>query len=170
MRRDFLSYGAVIVFFGGVVLWATDASLRAVAFAAIAAAILLLAVALLVRRAPAVLLVGERTGEHLDELHRAIGDAGFRIETCPGPASGSCPAEHGRPCPAHEDPVAAVVLRHPDEGTRLPPCGRALGIVEMAIEEGSDRAPEFEGAYARVGLERGTTTVLDTLDRLVTRA
>lgn len=169
MRKDFLSYGAAIVFFGGVVLWATDASLRAVAFAAIAAAILLLAAALLVRPAPAVLLVGERPDEHLDSLHRAIGEAGFRIETCPGPASGSCPAEHGRPCPAHEHPVAAIVMRHPDETAPLPPCGRALGIVEMAVEEDSDRAAEFEGSYARIGLGRGTTAVVETLDRLVTR-
>lgn len=167
MRREYLMYGAIVVLFGGVALWATEAPWQAVALSAVAAALLLLAGAVSVRPAPALILVGERSGERLEPLHRALGQAGYDVEVCPGPENSPCPAAHGRPCPAHGRPVAALVIRHPGQTDPLPPCGRALQIAELAVEEGSDRPPELEDGYGRIGIERGTTEVLGTLDRLL---
>jgi hypothetical protein len=165
MRREYLAYGAVFLFFAGVVLWATEAPWQAVAVVG-GAAVVLLAMSALARPAPVVLVVGERADERLDSLHRAFEDAGFDLEVCPGPENSACPAVHGRPCPAHDHVVAAVVVRHPDEAGALPPCGEALHVPEIAVEEHSDRQIEVDGRYARVGLERGPEAVLDALDRV----
>jgi hypothetical protein len=162
MRREYLAYGAVFLFFAGVVLWATEPMAggrrrrperggpprdgRA--------------------RRPAPVLVVGRCRQRLDSLHRAFEDAGFDLEVCPGPENSACPAVHGRPCPAHDHVVAAVVVRHPDEAGALPPCGEALHVPEIAVEEHSDRQIEVDGRYARVGLERGPEAVLDALDRI----
>jgi len=167
MRREYLMYGAVVVLFGGVVLWATEAPWQAVALAGVAAGALLLAGAVSVRPAPALIVVGERSGERLESLHRALDRAGYGVEICPGPENSPCPAEFGRPCPAHGRPIAALVIRHPDQADPLPPCGRALQVAELAVEEASDREPELEGGYGRIGIERGTSEVLGTLDRLL---
>jgi hypothetical protein len=37
----------------------------------------------------------------------------------------------------------------------------------LAIEEDSEREPEFVGRYGRVGLERGPKAVTEALDRLL---
>jgi len=91
MRREYLLYGAAVVLFGGVVLWATEAPWQAVALAAVAAAMLLVAGAVAVRPAPGLIVVGERSGERLEPLHRALGQAGFDVEVCPGPENSPCP-------------------------------------------------------------------------------
>ena len=167
MRREYLAYGGVFLLFAGVVLWATEAPWQAGAILGGAAAVLLVLSAL-ARSAPTVLVVGERPGERLETLHRALEEAGFDIEVCPGPENSDCPALHGRPCPAHCDPVAAVVVRHPDETTALAPCGEVLHVPEVAVEEDSNREIEVEGGYARVGIERGPEAVLDALERAST--
>ena len=76
----------------------------------------------------------------------------------------------GRPCPAHGNPVAAVVIRHRDETEALAPCGEAFKIAELAVEEDSNREPELVGRYGRVGLERGPEAVGDALDQLLSNA
>ncbi|HEX5949763.1 MAG TPA: hypothetical protein VFZ96_02080 [Actinomycetota bacterium] len=167
MRRDFLLYAGAIVIFGGVVLWAADASWEAILVAAVVAVALLAVAALLARPGPRLLVVGERPEEDLEPLRRELRADGFLLETCPGPESSACPAVSGRPCPAHGEPVAAVVIRHPGETGALAPCGEAFRIPELAVEEDSDREPEFVGRYGRVGLARGPQAVTDALDRLL---
>lgn len=169
MRREYLLYGAVFVVFGGVVLWATDAPWEAVAIAAGVALGLLLAAALLVTRAPTVLLVGATADTQLELLDGMLRRGGFDVETCPGAQDGACPVLSGKPCPAHDRPVAAVVVRHPDETQGLAPCGEAFRIPELTVEEGSDRAPEFSGRYGRIGIERGSEAVSEALDRLLAK-
>lgn len=170
MKAQYLLYGAAIVVFGAVVLWATDAPAAAVALAGVLALGLLAAGGLLVRPSPTVLLVGRREGEDLGALETALRRDGFDIETCPGPENSACPALAGKPCPAHGGPVAAVVLRHPDERGGLAPCGEAFAIPELAVEQGSAREPEFAGRYARIGIERGPEAVGRALDRLLAGA
>ncbi len=167
MRRFSFLYGGVVVLFGGVVLWASDAPAGAAAIAAGTALLLLLAAAMFVRPAPTLLVVGEREGEDLEALHRELQQVGFGLEMCPGPENSACPVLSGKPCPAHGEPVAAIVIRHPDETEALAPCGEAFKIAELAVEEDSSREPELVGRYGRVGLERGTEAVSDALERLL---
>lgn len=170
MKREYLLYGAVIAVFGGVVLWATDAPWEAVAIAAGVALGLLLAAALFVTRGPTVLLVGPTPADgQLELVEGVLRRGGFDVEMCPGPQDGGCPVLSGKPCPAHERPVAAVVVRRADETQGLAPCGEAFRIPELAVEEGSDRAPEFVGRYGRVGLERGPEAVSEALERLLAK-
>jgi hypothetical protein len=168
MKREYLVYGAAIVVFGGVVLWATEAPWEAVAVAAGIAIGLLLAAGLIVKPSPTVLLVGS------DGQREVLGDMlrrdGFQVEVCPGPEDSACPVLTGRPCPAHGRPVAAVVIRRPGDVQGLAPCGQAFRIPELAVEEDSDREPEFAGRYARVGIGRGVDAVSETLDRLLTQS
>jgi hypothetical protein len=167
VKRDYLLYGGVVVLFGGVVLWATGASWEATAVAAAVAGALLLVAALVVRPTPALLVVGERAGEDLEELRSELRRDGFVLQACPGPGNSPCPVLAGRPCPAHGQPVAAIVIRHPDEVEPLAPCGEALWVPELAVDEDSDRAAEFEGRYGRVGIGRGPAAVTEALDRLL---
>jgi hypothetical protein len=167
VRRDFFLYAGAIVLFGSVVLWATDASWEASVVVACVAIALLAVAALLARPGPRLLVVGERAEEALEPLRRELREDGFVLETCPGPESSACPVVSGRPCPAHGDPVAAVVIRSPGDTDALAPCGEAFRIPELAVEEDSDREPEFVGRYGRVGLERGPEAVTEALDRLL---
>jgi hypothetical protein len=170
MRREYLLYGAVVIVFGAIVLRAAGAPWAPAAIAGIVALALVLVAVFLAKPAPIALLVGERAGDRLERLHRALEDAGFDVEVCPGPENGPCPVEHGKPCPASGRPVAAVVVRHADDAMGLAPCGQALTIAELAVEEGSDREPEFQGRYGRVGIDRGLEAVTEALDRLLERA
>jgi len=165
MKREYLVYGAAIVVFGGVVLWATEAPWEAVAVAAGVAIGLLLAAGLIIKPSPTVLLVG--SDGHQEQLSEMLRSGGFEVEVCPGPEDSACPVLSGKPCPAHGRPVAALVVRHPGDAQGLAPCGQAFRIPELAVEEGSDREPEFAGRYARVGLDRGPEVVSQTLDRLL---
>lgn len=167
MRRDYLLYAGAIVLFGGVVLWAMDASWEATLLAAFVALALVAVAALLARPGPRILVVGERSEEDLEPLRRELRADGFVLETCPGPGNSACPVISGRPCPAHGEPVAAVVIRHPGDRDALAPCGEAFRIPELAVEEDSDREPEFVGRYGRVGLVRGPEAVTEALDRLL---
>lgn len=170
MRRDYLLYGSAIVLFGGVVLWASEAPWQVTAIALALAAALLLVAAATLRPAPTVLVVGEREDEDLTALRETIRREGFRLERCPGPGDGPCPVLHGRPCPAHGEPVAAVVVHHPGETGPLPPCGEAFRIPELVVEEESSRELELAGRYGRVGIERGPEAVLEALDRMLAGA
>jgi hypothetical protein len=165
MRTEFLMYGAVVVAFGGVVLWATDASPSIVVLLALAAAALLLPLTWLGRGRERMLVVAETGVER--PLANAFEAAGFEVWECTGPAEGACPALAGKPCPMHDRPLAAVIVRHEGETRGLAPCGTALRVPALAVEEGSDREPEVVGRVARVGAGRGVDQVLETVDRLV---
>ncbi len=166
MKREYLVYGAAIAVFGGVVLWATEAPWESVAVAAGIAIGLLLAAGLIVKPSPTVLLVG--SDGRREVLEGVLRRDGFQVEVCPGPEDSACPVLSGRPCPAHGRPVAAVVIRRQDDVQGLAPCGQAFRIPELAVEEDSDREPEFAGRYARIGIDRGVDAVSETLDRLLT--
>jgi hypothetical protein len=167
MRRDLLLYGSAIVLFGGIVLWAAQAPWQVTAVALAVAGALLLAAAIALGPAPTVLVVGEREGEDLTPLRETIADAGFRLERCPGLWAGPCPVLAGKPCPAHGEPVAAIVVRHPGETGPLPPCGEAFRIPELVVEEDSDRELEVLGRYGRVGLGRGPAAAVQALERML---
>ncbi|GIU98915.1 MAG: hypothetical protein KatS3mg014_0531 [Actinomycetota bacterium] len=167
MRRDTLLYGGAIVLFGGVVLWAAQAPGQVIALAVVLAVALLLAAALALRPEATLLIVGERPGEDLEPVRRVA--EGYRVLRCPGPSDGPCPVLLGRPCPAGPEPAAALVVRHADERGPLAPCGQALSIPEVVIEEGSDRELEIQGRYARLGLDRGTEELDRALDRMLGR-
>ncbi len=167
MRNEFLAYIAVFVLFGAVLLWAGDATLPVVLFfAGLASAILLVAIAG-IRRAPRLLVVGERPGEP-HPLRDVFDGAYFETWECPGPADRPCPVHLGKPCPISERPVAAVIYRRADEAGPMAPCGKALRVPTLLVEEGTERRPEVAGRDARVGWERGPDAVLATLDELVT--
>jgi hypothetical protein len=167
VRRDVLLYGSAIVLFGGVVLWAAQAPWQVAAIALAVAGALLLAAAFALRPAPTVLVVGEREDEDLTDLREAFRREGFRLERCPGPDDGLCPVLAGRPCPAHGDPVAAVVVHHPGQTGPLPPCGETFRIPELVVEEDSDRELEVVGRYGRVGLAPGPEAAVRALDRML---
>ena len=164
MRIDLLLYGAVFVLFGGVVLWATDAPSEIIVVSALAAAVLLLVLAALVDGRRRMLVVGET--EEQRPIALAFEGAGYEVWECAGPENGSCPVEVGKPCPMHDRPQAVVIVRHEGEIHALAPCAKALRVPALAVEEGSDREPEFAGRFARVGAERGTEAVVETADRL----
>jgi len=169
MKREYLFYGAALLLFGGVVLWATDAPWEAVAIAGGIALGLLLAAALFVKPSPTVLLVGASSSGELERLDAMLRSGGFDVEVCPGPENSACPVTSGAPCPAHGRPVAAVVVRHPGDAQGLAPCGEAFRIPELAVEEGSHRAPEFAGRYGRIGVERGPEAISEALERLLAK-
>jgi hypothetical protein len=164
MRAEFLLYGAVVAVFGGVVLWATDAPGEIWVATAIAAGVLLLVLATMAESRRRMLVVGETADERPVAL--AFEAAGYEVWECAGPAEGPCPALSGKPCPMHDRPTAAVIVRHEGEVGALPPCGTALRVPALAVEEGSDREPEFAGRVARVGARRGAEAVVETADRL----
>jgi len=170
VRRDILLYGSAIVLFGGVVLWAAQAPWEVTAVALIVAGVMLLAAAVALGPPPTVLVVGEREDEDLAPLRETIRREGFRLERCPGPNDGLCPVLAGKPCPAHGEPVAAVVVHHPGETGPLPPCGEAFHIPELVVEEDSDRELEVVGRYGRVGLARGPEEAVRALDRMLAGA
>lgn len=165
--NEWLAYGAAILLFGAVVLWADEAEWPVIAvFAALAAALLLIMA--FPRRTPRVVVVGERTEIPVSPLRGTLGEAGFDVCTCAGPVGRPCPVTLGRACSIGERrPVAAVIFRRPDETGPLPPCSRALFVPSLSVEEGSTRLPEFAGRYARVGWERGPDAVVKTLERLL---
>ncbi len=137
---EYTGYAATVAAFAAVVLWASDAP-AAVVIAAAAIAVVLLALVLRSRRRTArVLVVGPRRTEPVDLLEEALDDAGFGVTHCPGPTVRACPVYAGRPCPVHGRPVAAVIVREAGSWTPVPPCGRALRIPTLPIEDG-DRAP-----------------------------
>ncbi len=168
MRRETLLYGGAIVLFGGVVLWAAEAPWQVTTIALVLAGLMLVAAAALLRPAPTLLIVGEPAEGGLGPAGPAL--EGYRILRCPGPTRGLCPVLVGRPCPAGGAPDAAVVLRRPDEHGPLAPCGEALGIPQLVVEEGSDRELEVRGRYARVGSRRGPAEVERALDAVLTLA
>lgn len=164
MRRDTLLYGGAFVLFGGVVLWAAEAPPAVIGVAIALGAALLLVAAVTLRPAPMLLLVG-RSATALEPVRRLV--RGYRVRPCAGPSDGPCPVLLGRPCPAGPEPIAALVVRSAGERGPLAPCGRALRIPEIVIEEGSDRELEVRGPYARVGLERGSQEVRLALETML---
>jgi hypothetical protein len=152
MRRGFLGYGAAVLVFAAVILWAADApGAVALTFFALSAALLAAMLATIERRRT-VLLVGERPGAPELALIEAFGAAGYGVCRCYGPSNRPCPALRGLACPAWSDrPTAAVILRREGEIGAVPPCGSALLVPSV----------EVHGEPSRV--------VVKTLDRALGR-
>jgi hypothetical protein len=176
-RDEYLGYMAVIVGFAAVVLWAQEVSPAVVMALAAVAVLLLLTMLWNVGRTTRVLLVGDRDDEPVYLMEERLDEAGFEVRRCPGPGVRTCPVEQGRPCPIHGHQVAAVIVGRSDGAAVTAPCGRALHVPALVVEEDTPAEPEIttviaEGARERrgyVGWERGPDTVVRTLDRLLAR-
>ncbi|MFB3738951.1 MAG: hypothetical protein ACE14W_08295 [Candidatus Velamenicoccus archaeovorus] len=174
-RDEYLGYVAVIVGFAAVVLWAREVPPAVVAALATAAALLLLALLWNVRRTARVLLVGDREEEPVALMEERLDEAGFEVVRCSGPGVRTCPVELGRPCPVHGRQVAVVVVGRSDGAAVGAPCGRALHLPALVVEEDTEAEPEIttvtdedvRGRRGYVGWRRGPETVVATLDRLL---
>ncbi|HEX9121821.1 MAG TPA: hypothetical protein VF984_00445 [Actinomycetota bacterium] len=174
-RDEYLGYVAVIVGFAAVVLWAAGVALAVVTTLAAVAASLLLAMLRNVARTARVLLVGDRSDEPVYLMEERLDDAGFEVRRCPGPGVRPCPVDAGRPCPIHGPSIAAVIVGPADGAAMDAPCGRALHVPTLVVEEDTPAEPQVtkvteDGRQERrgyVGWERGPETVVGTLERLL---
>jgi hypothetical protein len=141
MRNEYLGYGAAVLLFGGVVLWVDEAPAAVViTFFGLSVALIAVMLASLPTR-PKVLLVGERPGDPAVELIEAFGKAGYGLCRCYGPSNRPCPVLLGMACPAWSDrPAAAIIMQGEGEGKPLPPCGSALMVPSMVVQEEPARA------------------------------
>jgi hypothetical protein len=162
-RTEFGLYLAVVVAFGGVVMWAEDATAPVAILFVVSACAVAIALALLGRRRRTVLLVGE-SSEGVERIGRALERAGFDPCRCAGPANRPCPVLRGGVCPIPERPIAALIYR-PETGTaRYAPCGPSLRVPAVVVEERMDDEAVVEGRFAHVGLDRGTDGVVRALE------
>jgi hypothetical protein len=176
-RDEYLGYVAVIVGFAAVVLWAEEVAPAVVAALAAVAAFLLLVMLWNVARTARVLLVGDRSQEPVYLMEETLDDAGFEVRRCPGPGLRPCPVDIGRPCPIHGRSVAAVIVGPSDGPAVGAPCGRALHVPALVVEEDTSAEPQItkvtdDGWQERrgyVGWERGPETAVRTLERLLTQ-
>jgi hypothetical protein len=118
-------------------------------------------------RTPKVLLVGERSEPGVIELQNALDNGGFGIQTCSGPTAKPCPALNGGFCPIGGHPVGAVIYDPVFYDGPIPPCGPALRIPAVTVQEGSDWEPVVGDRSAFVGTGAGTDAVTSTVRRLV---
>jgi len=153
------------VAFGAVLLWAEEATWPVVVFGVLAG-LLLLALAWRAAHVPKVLVVGGDEA-HLRELEDALEGVGYEVCTCAGPANRPCPVFQGRDCPLGERPVAALIYRPAGAAGRYAPCGRALRVPSVIVEEHLDAEPAVAGRVARVGLDRGPDRVVRTMEDLL---
>jgi hypothetical protein len=131
---EWIVYAGVVLAFGAVVLWATEAdALVVLAFAAVAA-MLLAAGAWRSRRAARVLVVGPRRTEAIDLMDETLDGAGYVVRSCDGPHVRPCPLDAGLPCRIHGRVAAAVIVRAPDDDMPIPRCGEALHVPATTVE------------------------------------
>lgn len=131
----------VVAAFAAVVLGVSGASSVLVAAVAVLAVGLLAAMLWSWRHTARVLVVGPARTEPVDLMQEALDDAGYGLVRCDGPSAHACPVYRNQPCPVHGRPVGAVIVRAFGEERPVPPCGRALHIPALPVEEG-DRTPE----------------------------
>lgn len=175
-RDEYLGYMAVVVGFGAVVLWAQDVNPTVVMTLAAVAALLFFTMLANFARTARVLLVGDRHEEPVYLMEEALDEAGFEVRRCPGPGVRSCPVDAGRPCPIHSPSIAAVIVGPSGGAAMNAPCGRALHVPALVVEEDTLAEPQItkvsdDGWHERrgyVGWERGPETVVRTLERLLT--
>jgi hypothetical protein len=165
------AYVALLLVIGAAVLTATEANWKVMAVIGAIATLFLSAVLIYPTREPTVLLVGRASDAPVAALREELSDAGFELRSCPGPAEDHpCPVTLGRSCPMRDHLLVAMILRPSGETAPTPPCGQALHIPWMAVEEGSTSEPEVVGPYARVGLARGPDELVHVLEDLIAAA
>jgi hypothetical protein len=164
-RTELVLYLAVFVLFGALLLWVEEATVAVAVFFAAFAVALFIVVALVVTRRRAVLVVGQ--GSEVETIDRALERAGYDVCSCAGPANRPCPVLSGRSCPIADRPLAALIYRPADETARYAPCGSALRVPAVIVEERSGVEPAVAGTYARVGLDAGTDGVIRTMEELL---
>ncbi|HZD16657.1 MAG TPA: hypothetical protein VE669_00800 [Actinomycetota bacterium] len=165
-RSELVLYLATFVLFGAVLLWADEATWPVVVLFGVLAVLLLATFAWRTARVPRVLVVG-MDSEELEELDDALEFAGYDVCTCAGPANRPCPVFQGQPCPIAERPVAALIYRPAGSTGRYAPCGRALRVPSMIVEQHLEDEPAVVGTTARVGLDRGPDRVVRTMEDLL---
>ena len=164
-RTELVLYVVVFVLFGALLLWVGEATAAVVAlFGAFSVALLVVTVASLKRRR-AVLVVGE--GSEVERIDRALERVGYDVCSCAGPANRPCPVFSGRSCPIGERPLAALIYHPAGAGARYAPCGAALRVPAVLVEERADAEPDVAGRYARVGFDGGTDRVIRTMEELL---
>lgn len=137
------------------------------ALIALAVAALLLMVAR-VASTPKVLLVGEPRGVTFHDLRAELDEAGFAIVGCTGPEDHPCPVFEGQPCPVHSKPAAAVIFERAGYAAPHAPCGRALDVPALTLDENSDGGPDGPEWDLSLGWRRGPREVARTARRIAT--
>jgi len=163
-RTELILYVGVFVLFGAVLVWVQDATWQTAAFAAVLALALVVLMGASLGRRRTVLVVGE--GDPVERIDQALEGAGYEVRACAGPGNRPCPVLQGRSCPLEERPLAALIYR-PRAGARFAPCGTALHVPAVIVEERPDVEAAVEGSFARVSLEGGTGGVIRTMERLI---
>ena len=166
-RNELVLYLATFVLFGAVLLWADEATWPVVVVFGLLAVLLIGAMAWRTARVPRVLVVGPAS-EEVEALDEALEYAGYEVCTCAGPANRPCPVFQGRDCPLAERPVAALIYRPVGSTGRCAPCGRALHVPSVIVEQQLEAEPAVVGSMARVGLDRGPDRVVRTMEDLLT--
>lgn len=169
-RHALVGIVAATLGFGAVAMGATGANWAWVALLLGCAGLL----AVMVGRAivtPRILLVGDADGgqgmRRPGALEQALEDAGFGICTCAGPTYRHCPVLAGGTCPVQVGASAVVVFHPAGYAGPVPPCGLALGLPELTIEEASLLPPRIVGQQGQIGSERGVTEAVRTLTALI---
>jgi hypothetical protein len=165
-RTEFALYLLVVALFGGVVLWAEDATAPVVILFGVFVGLLAIAMVVFVTRPRTVLVVGEPSDE-VERIGRALEDAGYETCTCAGPANRPCPVLRGGVCPIRERPLAALIFHPAGARGRYAPCGPALRVPAVVVEERMEAEPVVSGRFAHVGLDRGADRVVRTMDDLL---
>ena len=167
MRRGMVVlYLGTFILFGAVVLWAEQAAWPLVPLFGAFAVLLVVASAWGDGRRRTVLVVGERSGD-VESIDRALEGAGYVVCSCAGPGNRPCPVFQGRACPLGERPLAAVIYHPAGERGRYAPCGRALRVRALIVEEHLDTEAETVGPVARVGLDHDPDRVVRTMRDLL---
>lgn len=167
MKGEFLLYLGTFALFAAVLLWADDAGLALVVVAAALFAAILVFAAWQIRRSRKVLVVGDASPQ-TRALEDAVERAGYEVCWCAGPSNRPCPVFRGEPCPLHERPAAAIVFRAAGEHGRYAPCGEALRVPEVLVEEYLEAPPERVGSVVREGFDRGPDRVVRDMEQLLT--
>lgn len=165
-RSELVLYLGTFVLFTGVLLWADEATLPIVLIAGGLLAVLVAVAAWQIRHVQRILVVGQASAQ-MDRLEEAVERAGYEVCWCGGPSNRPCPVFRGKQCPLAERPLAAIVYRAEGERARYAPCGAALRIPEVIVEEHLDADPETVGRTARMGLDRGPDRVVREMEQLL---
>ena len=164
----YLGLMATCLAFAAVVLRAGGMAWPGVGVPVVLAGALLIVMGWRSVHAEKVLVVGASKGGRLFRLRDAIDQAGFGTQSCPGPAVGPCPALQGEPCPVHGRLAAVVIDNSADYGGPVPPCGAALGVPALEVEEGSDLPPALGTRYGHIGGARGAVATVEALQAMLT--
>jgi hypothetical protein len=163
---EFVLYLGVFVLFGAVLLWADKATWPVVAAFGGLTAILLVALVWQATRRRTVLLVGEPS-DRVDRIGRALEEAGYEVCSCAGPGNRPCPVLLGRDCPISDRPLAALISRSVGDLAPPAPCGPALGVPAVVIQERTQAEPEIVGVFTPTGMERTAGRTIDVLEDLL---